>query len=282
MKKLLLAVLPALLVSTSAFAHGVAGDRVFPATVAVEDPAVADELTLPEFSRFKDDGDVWTNTSSFEWAKTITSRFGVSVGGSYIDPDNAASGWDNFELSAKYQLYRNDAHEFLLSVGVDDDMGGTGSKKVGAESFSTITPTVYFGKGLGDMFDKGSYLRPLAVTGSVGYAMPTRSSEDNATEWGATVQYSLPYLQSHVKDVGLIAPFDNLVPIVEFAGETPEHGKSTGTINPGFIWMGDTTQVSFEAMVPMNDASGSGVGGIVQLHFFLDDIFPNSLGKPVW
>jgi hypothetical protein len=36
-----------LLLSTPVLAHGVAGDRFFPATLAVDDPAVADELSLP-------------------------------------------------------------------------------------------------------------------------------------------------------------------------------------------------------------------------------------------
>jgi hypothetical protein len=31
----------------------------------------------------------------------------------------------------------------------------------------------------------------------------------------------------------------------------------------------------------MNSASGRGVGVVGELHFFLDDIFPNSLGKPI-
>ena len=37
-----------------------------------------------------------------------------------------------------------------------------------------------------------------------------------------------------------------------------------------------------EAMIPINKASGKHVGVIAQLHFFLDDIFPNSIGKPIF
>lgn len=36
------------------------------------------------------------------------------------------------------------------------------------------------------------------------------------------------------------------------------------------------------AMLPINRSSGQGVGMLVQLHFFLDDIFPNTLGKPIF
>ena len=46
---------------------------------------------------------------------------------------------------------------------------------------------------------------------------------------------------------------------------------TTGTINPGVVWVGDGFQVAMEAMVPINRQSGSGVGGMVQLHLYLDD-----------
>ena len=35
-------------------------------------------------------------------------------------------------------------------------------------------------------------------------------------------------------------------------------------------------------MIPVNRQSGSNVGAIAQLHFFLDDIFPNSIGRPLF
>ena len=57
---------------------------------------------------------------------------------------------------------------------------------------------------------------------------------------------------------------------------------TTGTINPGVIWVGKYYQVGVEAMIPVNRQSGTGVGGIVQLHLFLDDIFPNSIGRPLF
>ena len=53
---------------------------------------------------------------------------------------------------------------------------------------------------------------------------------------------------------------------------------TTGTINPGVIWVGKYYQVGVEAMIPVNRQSGTGVGAIAQLHFFLDDIFPNTIG----
>ena len=53
----------------SAHAHGIAGNRFFPGTLAFDDPAVADEAILPNFSSFKrpgEGGNVVDNR--FDWA----------------------------------------------------------------------------------------------------------------------------------------------------------------------------------------------------------------------
>ena len=39
---------------------------------------------------------------------------------------------------------------------------------------------------------------------------------------------------------------------------------------------------ALEAMIPINRDSGTSVGVIGQVHFFLDDIFPNSIGRPLF
>jgi hypothetical protein len=77
-----------------------------------------------------------------------------------------------------------------------------------------------------------------------------------------------------------------LIPLVEFALETPlnrgEEGQTTGTIKPGVIWAGKYFQVGVEAVIPINERTGNNVGVIAQLHFFVDDLFPNSLGRPLF
>ncbi len=63
------------------------------------------------------------------------------------------------------------------------------------------------------------------------------------------------------------------------------HGSgigTTGTVTPGVIWIGKYFQVGLEAIIPINRASGTGVGVLAQLHFYLDDLFPNSIGKPLF
>jgi hypothetical protein len=281
-------------------AHGIAGDRFFPATMVIDDPAVADELTLPQTGISKerqDDGSApWVADNTFEISKRITPDFGLSFGGDYLHMQGVngakhADGFDNFELSGKYQLLTNAEHETIISAGVDWDIGGTGSNQVGAEHFSTITPQVFFGKGFGDLPDAMDYVKPFAITGVVGVGFADDRYSDGAGNpdnfnYGFSLQYSLPYLQQHVKDVGLSAPFDHVIPLVEFAFTKPidrsDNYTTTGTVNPGFIWAGQTTQFGLEAILPINHASGSGVGGMAQLHFYLDDMFPGSYGKPLF
>jgi hypothetical protein len=105
-------------------------------------------------------------------------------------------------------------------------------------------------------------------------------------EWGFALEYSLIYMQSQVQDLHLHAPLDRLIPLVEFALETPlnrgEEGQTTGTINPGVIWAGKYFQVGVEAVIPINERTGNNVGVIAQLHFFVDDLFPHSLGRPLF
>lgn len=281
-----------LLFPSIATAHSIAGNRVFPATMAVDDPGVGDEVNL-NFGHVKsltDDGDEQnTNTTTLEWDKLITPNFALSVVGTYVNINapngGSARGFDNFAVGAKYRFYVNEKHEFMASVGAVAELGGTGAQSI-ADPHSAITPTLYVGKGFGDLPDSLKYLKPLAITGTIGPRLTMNSADPNSLEWGVTVQYSLPYLQNVVQDVGLKAPFSNLVPVVEFPMSTctagPCSGHTTGSINPGVIWLNRWGQLGAEAVIPVNHASGKGVGVLFQAHLFLDDVMPNSLGKPLF
>jgi len=274
------------------YAHGFAGKRFFPATLSIDDPYVADEGDfMVDHIKGPDEDGIQTGTTaySFEYSKRLTSRFGLSVGGAYLhlNPDGAASanGFDNFEFGAKYLLHVDPESETLMSAGVDLDAGGTGSRHVGAESFSQLTPTFFFGKGLGNLPESMRFLRPVAITGAVGVGFPTRGSEPRSVQWGFTLQYNLQYLQSFVKDVGMGTPFDRMIPIVEIPMQTCLDkgcgGDTTGTVNPGMLWFSHWGQVAVEAQIPVNKRTGSHAGFLVQVHFYLDDIFPQTLGKPI-
>ncbi len=285
--------------ATAAGAHGFAGARFFPATIATDDPFVADELALPTVAWFKDADGTNTTTYSADFSKRITSNFGIGFGGTYLrlrlpgGPD--VDGFDNFHLGAKYQLDVDAMRETLFSIGVDADLGGTGTSRIGAEDFSTITPSFFFGKGFGDLTDRMSLLRPFAVTGSIGIAIPTQARKADGAggfeehpdilKMGFALEYSLPYLQSQVRNIGLGAPFDRMIPLVELSLDMPLDrggGKTTGSINPGVLWAGQYVQLSAEAIIPWNGDSGDAVGFLAQLHFYIDDLFPVSLGRPLF
>lgn len=266
---------------TAATGHGVVGQRFFPATITTDDPFAADELALPTITSFDHETEL-----DVDYSKTILPGFAIEVGIGHVDSKEAGEprqrGFGNLEIAPLLELYRNPDHEFILSTGVEWEVGGTGSKRV-AERFSTYTPTIKFGKGFGDLPDSMKYLRPLALTGIVGYAIPGGGDEPRSIEWGGAVEYSLLYLQDNVRDEGFGNFVSHLTPVLELSLSSPtDGGGATGTINPGIIWSGQSIQLAAEAVLPMNRESGHGVGFIAQLHFYIDDLFPHSLGKPIF
>jgi hypothetical protein len=218
-----------------------------------------------------------------------------------------ADGFQNLETTFKYRLFKDPMHEFVMSVGLSVEWGRTGAQSIGAEQFNTYEPTVYFGKGFGDLPDTLSWIRPVAVTGQIGYAIPGRRStttfgvdpdsgdptvdaefHPRVLNWGGTVQYSMPYLKSAVIDLGLPDFVNRFIPLVEATLQTPVSNTftsgtvTTGTINPGFLWIGNGFQIGVEALIPINRQSGTNVGVIAQLHFYLDDLDPQGIGRPIF
>jgi hypothetical protein len=270
-------------VPAAAVAHGVIGQRFFPATISTDDPFAADEMALPTIMSFDHETDV-----DFDYSKSIFPGFAVGVGIGHIDAKSPGGprekGFGNLDVSPALEIYRNAEHEFIFTTGLDWEVGGTGSRAV-AERTSKFTPTIKFGKGFGDLPDSMKYLRPLALTGTVGYKIPTADDETKSIEWAGAVEYSLRYLQNNVEDQGFSNFVAQLAPVIEFSFSSPTRasdGGTTGTINPGLIWSGQCLQLAAEAVVPVNKASGHDIGFIAQLHFYIDDIFPHSLGRPIF
>jgi hypothetical protein len=305
----------ALIPLSEGLAHEIVGNRFFPATIGIDDPGVNDELSLPTVDSFKtgDVPPVRQRDISGEFSKRITEDFAISFGSTYtflgpIDPTAAgANGFQNLDTTFKYRVYKNPEHEFVMSVGLSIEWGGTGAESVGAEPFHHYTPNIYFGKGLGDLPDTLSWIRPVAVTGQIGYAIPARRStttfsidpdsgglsadtefHPRVLNWGGTIQYSMPYLKSSVVDLGLPDFVNHLIPLVEATLQTPLSNtftsgtQTTGTINPGVIWVSNTFQFAVEALIPINRQSGTNVGVVAQLHLYLDDIDPRGIGKPIF
>ncbi len=311
----LLAALPA-----TAHAHAIAGARVFPVTLTLDDPGVADEATVPQFQYQRSSADggpgpVQALDLGFEYDKRITQDFGFVLNDgldiAHTEGGKTHLGWQDLVVTAKYQAYVNAPHELIVSLGVIRELGHTGTTHTGADVYGSTAPTLYFGKGLGDLPETA--LRPFAVTGELGYTVADRElkalgappplpalgvvgagaaaitqfNNGYANRWsgGLSVQYSLPYLNSQIRDTGMARFFKHLVPLVEVAWSSPASSPSNEptqiTVAPGVIWIGRAMQVGLEALIPGNRATGTNVGALLQIHLFLDDLLPNSLGKPI-
>jgi hypothetical protein len=284
---LLIAAVPA----APALAHAVCGNRVFPATLMLDDPGVADELSLPSIHYTPIAGGGSATGYGFEWDKTITPTVDFGIEGGYVVQHLAganAQGFDNLAATLKGQVLCDESHEFMVSVGIERDFNNTGSGQLrradAIESVSTTTPTLYAGKGFGDL--PIGWLRPFAITGTFGYEVSDRPAlSPSQFDYAMSLQYSLPYLNQHVKAIGLPEFFKHLVPAVEVAMTTPDRGgTATGTISPGVFYEAPTWQVGAEAAIPINSTTRQmqGTGFIVQFHLFLDDLLPNSLGRPLF
>ena len=293
--------LATLALMSDASAHCFVGQRFLPATIATDDPCVADEMSLPTVSYGKtaDTPPATEVGISGDISKRITEDFGISVGETWrqIRPPGGPTlaGFDNLETTFQYQLLKDGPHELALLLGLIVDWGHTGATNSGiATTFSTLTPTFYFGKGFGELAANIEWARPFAVTGQIGYQVPSSSFDVNLgvpiaqnLVYGGSLQYSMPYLKSSVIDLGLPEFINHLIPLVEAQFTTPVANNSglsfvtTGTIQPGVIWVGNYFQVGVEAIIPVNAQSGHGVGVVGQLHLYLDDMFPTTFGKPL-
>ncbi|HEX8950059.1 MAG TPA: hypothetical protein VF790_13910 [Dissulfurispiraceae bacterium] len=291
------------------FAHGFAGKRFFPTTFTVDDPFISDEFSLL-FNTIKQPGadnnpPARLTGISVDYSKRLLPHFGLTLSEGYqhlgaSGASGPANGFTNLEAGLKWQFLTSGKHEAILSLGTSIEIGGTGARQV-SDSFSRISPAFFFGKGFGELPEAMRYLRPLAVTGVAGLSFPTRSKNvkgDSATgdtgiernptvlNWGLSVQYSLMYLQSFVKDIGLGKPLKRMIFVTEFPMQTnltrDGKGQTTGTVNPGVVWAGKTMELGIAAQIPINSQSGHGVGVLGLIHFFIDDLFPKSLGRPVF
>ena len=290
------ATVAALLPGVEAGAHGFAGDRFFPATILTDDPFVADEMSLPTvtLNPTQSDGSRELGVAT-DLSTLITPKWDFTIGTEWqhlwMPGAPNATGFGGLDTGTQYQLFINGPHEAIALAGLDVNWGNTGRvQALGAPAFTTISPTFDFGKGFGDLPDSLPWLRPFALTGNLSFDFPTETESNgvpnpNNFNYGFAIEYSIPYLQSQVRDLGLGAPFNRLIPLVEFALTTPlnrgQTGKTTGTVQPGVIWAGSYFQVGAEMIIPTNSLSGHGIGGVVQLHFYLDDLFPNSIGRPI-
>ena len=294
------------------YAHAVCGSRVYPVTLTLDDPGVADEVTIPQITYTRaaagdGPGPSHDVNVAFEYDKRITENFGVGFNDDYnINQQNNAktqTGWDDFSVTLKWAKCVDPDADLQLGFGVIREFGRPGTSHIGADQYGNTAPTMYIGKGLDEI--PVPMLQPLQFTGELSYSIAdkeakqfnttdlttglvtTRENNGYANSWAGafSVQYSIPYLQNQIKDFGLPEPFAHLVPIAEFTWSST--AKSSGgdptswTLAPGFIYLRTWYQVGVEALVPLSKAAGTNVGALVQFHIFLDDLYPHGIGAPL-
>jgi hypothetical protein len=298
-----------LLLPMRGHAHGVAGARLFISTMLIDDPNVADEATLPLFFWLPQPTSPGTQPPqqyqlNVEFDKRITENFGFALSDGYTwlrQPGmKTANGWQNLELTLKYKAYVNAEHEFMMAVGVSREFARSGANGsngavLGNDDSGSTTPTFYFGKGLGDL--PIGMLRPLAITGTIGYQIADKKlkiidSDGNfnngaANQWvgGMSVQYSMLYLSSQVKDFSLPAWVNRLTAVAETtwssSASKPNDTSTQYLFGVGVNYTTKDYAAAIELLIPGNKQSGSHLGIVAQFHLYFDDLFPHSLGKPL-
>src|SRR3977135_2421551 len=259
------------------------GDRYFPSPLATVVPTAADFFNPPNFVKLPDTAttpttreiDIPTTYSRLitkDWSVFFTETFRI------LEDSNRGrrSGFDNFVIGTQYQLYTNPEHQFIVTVGGTAAIGGTGAPGI-ASSFSTLTPTIFIGKGFGDLPDSAAWLRPLTVSATAAVAVPTDASTLTSTSLGSV---NLPVetgafnslttlptgptslaetINPKILQLGFALEYSLVtneytgpnrtgtrypqgwVPLVEFTTSTPLNGplagRTTGTVNPGVIWV---------------------------------------------
>jgi len=295
------------LTCSAAAAHGIAGNRLFPGTLSFDDPAVSDEfaVTPSSVNRQAADGTaVADHGLSWQFMRLLAPNLAAVVGSGFIHrdwPQLQRNGFDTTTVSLKGLLYESDPHEVLLSAEMSWGIGGSGASAVGAIEPNIFQPSFYFGKGFGDLPDRLEWLRPFAVTGELAIEIPAVSratilgvnSASSALipigyenvpilHWGFSIQYSTYYLTSRFTGgPPKQEPLNQLVPLVEFAFDSPRGKETIANISPGVAYAATTWQFAVEAVLPLNAVSGRGVGVRIQLLLFLDDLVPSLFGKPL-
>ena len=227
------------------------------------------------------------------YSKLITERLGIQLEDGAVRQDrldaSSKTGAQNLHLVLQYEPIIDQAHEFVFSLQVDQEFGGTGNHRVGQAAQSATTPGLLFGKGFGDL--PIGYLRPLAITGYAGYQFGY-GRRLNQTQAGFSVQYSMPYLLSKVAAVPLPPIIRGMTPITEVyytsgGGEAAPFSQGQGTtllIAPGISYtQGTGWEFAVEARIPATKATGRSVGVIGQLLIQLDYLLPDSsFGHPIF
>jgi hypothetical protein len=266
-----------------ASAHGVVGKRKFIEPFIAEDANPKDEFVLAKPGQFNlSKGNEFSVGYILE--KRLSTNFSLALENEWVTQRHGgkddASGFGNLGILLKYAMFRNDAHEFILSSGFAVEIP-VGDKDIGAEQDVALEPLLLFGKGFGDLPASLAFLRPFAIMGDAGFDILLNKKEtETELFYDVALLYDLEYLQTYVKDFRLPWPLNRLIPVVEFNFATVVNGSERRTeafITPGLVYRGDKyVQLGVAGQFPLNSTTNrefdNGILFIVDI--FYDDIFP--------
>lgn len=283
-------------------AHGIVGKRLFIEPLVTQDASPKNELDLPVWEVIQTpDG----HTAAFNYSveKKLMPGFSVSFDNSIVSftPNGRGSvvGFGNIGFGAKYALYRNAAHEFILSSAFDVEVP-TGNPRVGANSSTTLTPGLLYAKGFGDLSAHRilKWLSPLALQGDFTLDFPikgdSKSEPSRVPHVDVVLEYSLPYLNAFVRHADAGYPLEegairkghslraiagNLFPFAEFnfswvPGNAGIDLRPQGFIRPGLVYVGHYIEIGAAAELPANSFTGRSMGAIGIVDLFIGDVFP--------
>src|SRR5215469_2112101 len=137
----------------SAHAHGIAGNRLFPATLTFDDPAVADEFNGPVLSRYNhpgpDERNVLDTSVAASFTRLLLPELAIMADSNWTQfarstvPSQA--GFGPTHLGLKGLLYENDPHETLVSASLAWGIAGLGNPAVHDTPYNVISPGIFFG-----------------------------------------------------------------------------------------------------------------------------------------
>ena len=278
------------LAANGVYAHGVVGERSFIEPFVTEDVNPKNEFVIarPEFDHGSDSRNF---SLGFGLEKKLADTFSITLDGEWdsVSPDDPntpqATGFNNLGITLKDAVYINPEHEGIVSAAVEAT-APVGTADVGAEQDWSFKPFLLYGKGFGDLPRAVSWLRPFAVQGDGGFEISTDHDRTTTLVYNVCLQYSIPYLQAFVYDLGLSWPLNDLIPVTEFNFEQGIHGQEAGhariITTPGIVYMDRYIEVGVAGRFPLTDDAHQdlnwGVIGIVDL--FIDDIIPATKWQP--
>jgi len=269
----------------------VVGQRTFIEPFITEDANPKNEFVIarPEWDSSRDGHSL---SYGFGLEKKLSDYFSVTFDSEWdhISPSAAdepsESGFNNLGMTLKYAFLLSPIHEAIVSFAVEST-APTGTQDVGAEKDWAFKPFFLYGKGLGDLPDRLKYLRPFAVQGDFGPEVSTGSGTAITFAHDIAIQYSIPYLQAAVRDIGLGWPFNDLIADTEFNFEHALRGDEKGTnkiiATPGIVYMDRHVELGVAGRFPLTGSARDEVdyGVVFIVDLFIDDIWPPSTWQPL-